>query len=252
MWLPKAIKLLCAFIATLALCATTLGQSQCGQDVGSCPTGQCCSVANTCGTDFEHCGLGCQLAFGLCANTPTKAKLTVVGNGLPCGAGIATCGLGCCSQTGYCGVSDDFCGAGCQIAYGLCSNVPQEASSSDTCGAGVGSCASGCCSRWGWCGTTVEHCGPGCQVSYGTCTVMPPAGMPLGTVSAQCGGSFGACPAPFCCGQWGYCGLGSAFCSAAQSSTTNGASSSAASSVGTNIAIASEQSVENFAGFYVK
>ncbi|KAL8343438.1 hypothetical protein RB598_004671 [Gaeumannomyces tritici] len=63
------------------------------------------------------------------ANNPSRQPLLV---GLPrsergaCGADVGMSCQGsafgeCCSRYGYCGSSADFCGAGCQSAYGLCS-----------------------------------------------------------------------------------------------------------------------------------
>ena len=61
-----------------------------------------------------------------------------------CDAGL------CCSQWGYCGTGDDFCGTGCQA--GACY-------SGQTCGCD----ASLCCSQYGYCGTGDDYCGTGCQ-----------------------------------------------------------------------------------------
>lgn len=37
----------------------------CGAGVGSCPTGQCCSIGGQCGTGHAFCdGPSCQLAYG--------------------------------------------------------------------------------------------------------------------------------------------------------------------------------------------
>ncbi|KAK2010409.1 chitin recognition protein [Colletotrichum eremochloae] len=91
----------------------------CGPGVGSCGSGFCCSKFGFCGTASEYCGAGCQPAFGTCATggLPTST------NG-SCGAGKATCkGNGiyqCCSQWGFCGNSDEYCGAGCQSGFGIC------------------------------------------------------------------------------------------------------------------------------------
>jgi hypothetical protein len=42
-----------------------------------------------------------------------------------CGAGIGSCTGGlCCSQWGYCGSTDEFCGVGCQSAFGSCTSTP--------------------------------------------------------------------------------------------------------------------------------
>mmetsp|Transcript_44301 Transcript_44301/g.93071 ORF Transcript_44301/g.93071 Transcript_44301/m.93071 type:complete len:111 (-) Transcript_44301:222-554(-) len=60
----------------------------------------------------------------------------------------------CCSQYGYCGNADSYCGTGCQPNAGFCPSTP--------CSVG-NPCANGeCCSKWGYCGNTPEHCGDGC------------------------------------------------------------------------------------------
>ncbi|KAK0728914.1 hypothetical protein B0T21DRAFT_203386 [Apiosordaria backusii] len=38
-----------------------------------------------------------------------------------CGAGLGSCPAGqCCSQYGWCGVTSEHCGAGCQSGFGTC------------------------------------------------------------------------------------------------------------------------------------
>ena len=34
--------------------------------------------------------------------------------------GVSCGGSQCCSQFGYCGVTDAYCGSGCQPGYGIC------------------------------------------------------------------------------------------------------------------------------------
>lgn len=66
--------------------------------------------------------------------------------------------LPCCSASGYCGSTGDYCdlNLGCQITYGTCNEAAGEPPNDpDRCGPGVGSCAVGkCCSLSGYCGTT--------------------------------------------------------------------------------------------------
>ncbi|UJR26443.1 hypothetical protein I4U23_007773 [Adineta vaga] len=55
----------------------------------------------------------------------------------------------CCSQFGWCGTGDAYCGGGCQsgLCYANTCNVKR-------------SCPTGkCCSQYGWCGSTAEYCG---------------------------------------------------------------------------------------------
>jgi len=78
-----------------------------------------------CGTSSEYCGAGCQ--SGACTSNPpptttrgatstSTPTVPVTPPGGRCGAGFnnAICSTGCCSQYGYCGTGDAYCGAGCQ------------------------------------------------------------------------------------------------------------------------------------------
>jgi len=201
----------------------TSTNDRCGAKFGTqCPSGECCSKHGWCGKSDEHCGAGCQSEFGKCngtsaattttttikstttkTKTSTKKSSTTTKSSLPtstndrCGAKFGTqCPSGeCCSKHGWCGKSDDHCGAGCQSEFGKCngtattkaktstkksstnrksstttkSSVPT--STDDRCGAKFGTkCPSGkCCSKHGWCGKSDEHCGAGCQSEFGKC-----------------------------------------------------------------------------------
>lgn len=106
------------------------------------PLGQCCSQYNSCGSSSDYCVSGCQSEFGLCgtnssspspsppnpsststASLPASTAVIPTTNGF-CAMNGATC-LGwplgqCCSVYNSCGSSADYCGAGCQSAFGLC------------------------------------------------------------------------------------------------------------------------------------
>ncbi|KAH6561184.1 hypothetical protein BASA60_011553 [Batrachochytrium salamandrivorans] len=43
-------------------------QLRCGEGIGSCINGGCCSANNLCGTDADSCETGCQFPFGECAS----------------------------------------------------------------------------------------------------------------------------------------------------------------------------------------
>lgn len=129
------------------------------------------------------------------------------GNGYSCTSSNAG---PCCSQYGYCGSTDAYCGQGCQIAYGLsCNGVSTTTTTSPTttatttttaptststlpvstdgrCGPNVQKqCPSGqCCSPEGWCGTTTDYCAaPDCLWGYGKCDAdQTPAGSDTATV----------------------------------------------------------------------
>ncbi|KAH6588384.1 hypothetical protein BASA50_010750 [Batrachochytrium salamandrivorans] len=96
--------------------------AECGRRSGfGCRPGDCCSKFNFCGTLRDHCGFGCQTAFGSCdpASPPRYIKVSTDGrcgreHNLKCRSGT------CCSQYGFCGSEVDHCGVGCQTAFGLC------------------------------------------------------------------------------------------------------------------------------------
>ena len=119
----------------------------------------------------------------------------------------------CCSQWGYCGQGDAYCGTECQPQFGTCydgppSNNPSEPVVDAQCGPTVNkSCQQAkCCSQWGYCGTGPEYCGQGCQADYGQCNAQDEM-----FHDGECGPDH-SCPPDLCCSQWGYCGLGVDYC----------------------------------------
>jgi len=187
----------------------TCGNTGAGANKGyTCPSGgdfRCCSQYGWCGASTDHCGTGCQSAFGSCgANTG--------GGGGGSGGGVSpdnTCGntgaganhgytcpsgeFQCCSQYGYCGSSADHCGTGCQSAFGICEsgggNDGGGEEEEGRCGVDFGnvSCGAGqCCSIEGYCGTSDEHCkAPDCQFAFGPgCDAnLSPSGTNTSTIS---------------------------------------------------------------------
>ena len=110
-------KIFLTFFLKIVKPAPILGT--CGNNIGNCENGYCCSSYNWCGKTPGHCGIGCQSVFGSCSiieNTSTASSLS--------------------QPTGTTKLSTD----------GRCSEVD-------------GSCVnSECCSVYGWCGTSVDHC----------------------------------------------------------------------------------------------
>ncbi|KAF8428632.1 hypothetical protein EV426DRAFT_279165 [Tirmania nivea] len=96
--------------------------------------------------------------------------LTEAGNNLGYTCGIAS---PCCSQHGWCGSDTNYCGAGCQSAYGNCSAITLTNTDDGICGPQNGHkvCSNGsCCSSAGYCGTTEDYCSsPDCQRDFGVC-----------------------------------------------------------------------------------
>ncbi|KAF2164361.1 hypothetical protein M409DRAFT_37061, partial [Zasmidium cellare ATCC 36951] len=211
----------------------TSPDGRCGRDNGQfvCPPGYCCSNWGYCGSNSTFCGQGCQDDFGFCApssTAPSGAERTY--------SPIGLCGLEngffcrtdeearCCSQYGYCGSTDEYCGRGCQAAFGEC----YEQTGDGRCGGGPDgqSCAAGaCCSPDGFCGSGLAWCGEGCQPKFGACYGL-----------GNCGGAFElGCASSDCCSEWGYCGNTTEYCGegcqsgfGTSSSTTSTASSTSA------------------------
>ncbi|KAK1532870.1 uncharacterized protein CCOS01_04853 [Colletotrichum costaricense] len=179
------------------------------------PFGDCCSSSGYCGTTLGHCGSGCQDLFGTCGAT------TNISSDGQCGSNGKTC-LGstfgdCCSSGGYCGTSSDHCDAGCNAAFGTCSNADSGSISTDgTCGKNGKTCKGSkfgdCCSSGGFCGTSKDHCQAGCQSQFGTCGAEDNVSTDgtCGTNGKTCkGSSFGDC-----CSSTGFCGKSTAHCDA--------------------------------------
>jgi hypothetical protein len=115
----------------------------CGGAVGyTCPdSASCCSHYNWCGSTDAYCGAGCQAAFGTCSgggggsttsqpptsstsSPPPPPSSGSISPDMTCGgsAGYTCPGSDpCCSQYGWCGSTDGYCGAGCQASFGTCS-----------------------------------------------------------------------------------------------------------------------------------
>ncbi|TLS28280.1 hypothetical protein PpBr36_00011, partial [Pyricularia pennisetigena] len=97
----------------------------CGGAGNTCqgsPFGHCCSRYGYCGNGDAYCGSGCQSAFGTC-NIASPPSGTKVSEDATCGTGVTCLGSGfgdCCSASGWCGGTADYCGAGCQSAFGKC------------------------------------------------------------------------------------------------------------------------------------
>lgn len=95
----------------------------------------------------------------------------------------------------------DYCGAGCQTAFGTCTGTTvQPSENTFTCGASNGglSCTGGlCCSTSGYCGNTTDYCDVGCQSKFGACTTAAAEPATGGT----CGPNFGGatCGGNQCC-----------------------------------------------------
>ncbi|KAF2432654.1 hypothetical protein EJ08DRAFT_577191, partial [Tothia fuscella] len=181
-------------------CGGTRGYTCTGSQGGIQP---CCSSGGFCGNGPLYCGVGCQPLHGSCVSTSStrmssSATPSASGGVTPdgsCGGvngytctGIQGVYLPCCSQFGFCGVTDTYCGTGCQPGFGICASstpsIPPHnggISPDGTCGGALGytclnSFFGSCCSEFNYCGGLQEYCGTGCQSAYGSCNNPNPTG----------------------------------------------------------------------------
>ncbi|KAH3965203.1 hypothetical protein HBI56_196630 [Parastagonospora nodorum] len=100
----------------------------------------------------------------------------------------------CCSPSGWCGNTDDYCGTGCNPKFGKCGPQPSAVASTTSaaplptvslttstdgdCGYAAGKTCKGfaldgvkseCCSQHNYCGSSEDYCGQGCNPLYGNC-----------------------------------------------------------------------------------
>ncbi|KAK2770982.1 polysaccharide deacetylase family protein [Colletotrichum kahawae] len=175
--------------------------------------------------------------------TSTSTPTGVIGPDGACGGSEGyVCEAGnCCSEYGFCGSSQAYCGTGCQPLFGVCgaaapapvgtvttaSSAPAATqtgtggvSPDSSCGGANGyTCPdSTCCSEYGFCGTTTAHCGTGCQPLFGTCGAAEaaPSGSAATTASAPAAtqtGTGGVSPDSSCGGANAYTCPDSTCCS---------------------------------------
>ncbi|OJD30305.1 extracellular dihydrogeodin oxidase laccase [Diplodia corticola] len=126
--------------------AVTSTDGTCGGDSGvtclSSIYGNCCSKDGFCGATFDACGAGCQLDFGLCE----KTEGTVSQDGT-CGDALGyTCEGSifgdCCSQYGFCGQTNAYCGEGCRSDLGKCGAALEERAAASSSLRATGAAAS--------------------------------------------------------------------------------------------------------------
>lgn len=101
---------------------------RCGADFGGTTCvgsgyGGCCSEYGYCGDTTAHCSTGCQSEFGSCTESAPVVSTdgTCSSNSDPEGATCLGSVFGdCCSEWAYCGSTNAYCGTGCQLAFGSC------------------------------------------------------------------------------------------------------------------------------------
>ncbi|KAM9874215.1 hypothetical protein VDGL01_11718 [Verticillium dahliae] len=188
--------------------------------------GDCCSSSGWCGGAAEHCGTGCQTAFGNCTAGSGSGGGDSGGNpgtistdgtcagtkGLLCKGSIYG---DCCSSSGYCGSSAAHCGPGCQSNFGNCT-TSGDVSTDGSCGKNGKTCKGSsfgdCCSSSGFCGGTTAHCGAGCQSGFGICAAADNI-----STDGTCGSNGKTCKGSAfgdCCSASGFCGASTDHCGA--------------------------------------
>ena len=215
---------ICSSDTSSASAAPTIGQyppslqnspdSTCGTftNYKCAKSGECCSQYGWCGTTSAYCSSGCQSGYGICGNVssisttvqlpsqtvgltsssvqPKTSATPFVASNSPddsCGgANGYTCGSNaCCSVSGWCGITSDYCGTGCQPEFGYCGNIaaPTNLPVTDNNRCGYLASSTGqtvrcpdtgnvCCGDIGVCGSTLDYCGivaKGCQPVFGKC-----------------------------------------------------------------------------------
>ncbi|KAK5671937.1 hypothetical protein QVD99_001762 [Batrachochytrium dendrobatidis] len=126
----------------------------------------------------------------------------------------------CCSESGLCGLSADYCGTGCRKPFGTCwkttvspvLGIEHAVSINDRCGPEYKTrCPDDkCCSRNRFCSADDDYCRDGCLFGYGLClevskTTALPNGLTI--VPRQCGPDIGVkCAGSSCCSKDGRCG----------------------------------------------
>lgn len=100
--------------------------------------GSCCSQWGWCGSTSAYCGTGCQSAFGTCGAASSNTTLQISTDQTCGGTTSNTCQGStygnCCSQYGYCGSTNEFCGTGCQGGFGTCGQASSGVSISVSSG----------------------------------------------------------------------------------------------------------------------
>ncbi|KAH7628933.1 hypothetical protein B0T09DRAFT_169729 [Sordaria sp. MPI-SDFR-AT-0083] len=137
------------------------------------------------------------------------------GNSTIC-PGIADAGWGpCCSQFFWCGSGPEYCGAGCQSAFGLCDDSPPPPGTTSTTTSSSTSTTSSTTSSIRI--TTTSTTSTTSTRTSTTTSARPTFTLPPGQVSSRdgrCGNGQNCLGSTYgrCCSQFGWCGEGDQFC----------------------------------------
>lgn len=109
--------------------------------------GSCCSQKGFCGGTNEFCNptAGCQSSYGSCSTNTSfvsydgKCGSTDPNKQVCVGSTYGSC----CSEKGWCGGTSDYCGVGCQSAFGTCggANTTVETNPNATSSSGTSAAA---------------------------------------------------------------------------------------------------------------
>jgi hypothetical protein len=158
----KTTSVLTGLILMSALVGVALAQGECSTS-NPCAGGQCCSQFGFCGCSEAYCGQGCIDNCNGCDGRRENAH-TMLTDG-ECSTSNPCQGGQCCSQFGFCGCSEAYCGQGCIDNCNGCDGRRKnahtmlsdgECSTSNPCQGGQ------CCSQFGFCGCSDAYCGQGC------------------------------------------------------------------------------------------
>ncbi|GJC90152.1 lectin-C [Colletotrichum liriopes] len=155
-----------------------------------------------CGSTSEHCGSGCQSAYGTCNS----------------GSSSSASGNPASSSGGATPASSSGATRASSSSPAAATNT--KISTTGQCGGTgglncLGSNFGDCCSPYNYCGNTTDHCDTGCQSNFGRCSgtganikvsLNGACGIPNGNTTCA-GSAFGSC-----CSQYNFCGSSTAHC----------------------------------------
>lgn len=171
------------------------------------------------------------------STSTSSAGLSVSTDG-SCGSGVTCQGSifgDCCSSHGYCGVTTNYCDAGCQTSFGTCGSAVKPRSITSTygmCGRNGQTCKGSsfgeCCGPFDMCGSTAGSCGYGCQPGFGDCArginamggkrkrYIDVSEVAMATISTDgtCGNGVTCEGSSYgnCCSEYGFCGSSITYC----------------------------------------
>ncbi|PHT47523.1 Chitin-binding lectin 1 [Capsicum baccatum] len=196
------------------------GQQRCGYSCDKkCPPGSCCNWWGYCGTTEEYCGRRhCQ---DQCPPPPpppiappppyAPGQCGMQAGGIKCPPGL------CCSLSGWCGATEEYCREGWCQSQCKSNLTPHNNSLMGKRECGYQGCykkcpPGSCCSRRGWCGTTEEFCTK--YFCQDQCVPPPAPAPPPPYAPGRCGMQADGrkCPPGLCCSSSGWCGTTKLYC----------------------------------------